>query len=235
MTDPFGQALLDHARDERTAPLWQVDGEWEREHPIEKFYFEPRPPDGEVTAFLETHLQGPSVDLGAGVGRDVAYFGEQFETVGLERSPALVTAMHERGLDARRGDMFALRETFDRDRFASALSVGTQLGLARSLGGVRSFLSELAYVTQPGATAVVDAYDPTTDDAHELLGYRGEPTRGLASRVMHFRYEGVREETLLFRLFSPERLREAVAPTRWRVVDSLASDGAHYRIALQKE
>lgn len=234
MTDPFGRALLDHARGERTTPLWQVDGETEREHPVERFYFELRAGDGRVTTFLERHLQGPLVDLGAGVGRDVAYFGDRFETVGLERSPALVTAMRERGLTAREGDMFALRETFDRDRFGAALAVGTQLGLAGSLDGVRSFLADLAFVTRPDATAVVDAYDPTADGASELLGYRRDPARGLAGRVMYFRYEGVRGETLLFRLFSPERLREAVAPTRWRVVDSLADDGPHYRVALRK-
>jgi hypothetical protein len=131
--------------------------------------------------------------------------------------------------------MFALQATFDRDRFASALAVGTQLGLAQSPAGVQSFLADLAYVTRPDATAVVDAYDPTSVDAADLLGYRSEPTPGLAGRVMHFAYEGERGETLLFRLFSPARLRAAVAPTRWRVVDTLAGDSAHYRVALRKE
>lgn len=236
MSDPFGRALLDHARGERTAPLRQIDGEWERDHPIEQFYFEPRDPEAETTAFLERHLHGPLVDLGAGVGRDVRYFSEQCETVGLERSPHLVTAMEERGVErAVEGDMFALQATFDRDRFASALAVGTQLGLAQSPAGVQSFLADLAYVTRPDATAVVDAYDPTSVDAADLLGYRSEPTPGLAGRVMHFAYEGERGETLLFRLFSPARLRAAVAPTRWRVVDTLAGDSAHYRVALRKE
>lgn len=235
MSDPFGRALLDHARDERTAPLRQIDGEWERDHPIEQFYFEPRNPETEATAFLEHHLRGPLVDLGAGVGRDVRYFRDQFETVGLERSPHLVTAMQERGIErAVEGDMFALRETFDRDQFASALAVGTQLGLAQSPAGVQSFFTDLAYVTRPDATAVVDAYDPTAEGARELLGYRSEPTPGLAGRVMQFAYEGTRGEILLFRLFSPARLRTAVAPTRWRVVDTLTGDGAHYRVALQK-
>ncbi len=177
MSDPFGRALLDHARGERTAPLRQIDGEWERDHPIEQFYFEPRDPEAETTAFLERHLHGPLVDLGAGVGRDVRYFSEQCETVGLERSPHLVTAMEERGVErAVEGDMFALQATFDRDRFASALAVGTQLGLAQSPAGVQSFLADLAYVTRPDATAVVDAYDPTSVDAADLLGYRSEPT-----------------------------------------------------------
>jgi len=235
VSDPFGRALLDHARGERTAPLGQIDGERVRDHPVEEFYFEPREPGREATTFLEHHLQGPLVDLGAGVGRDVQYFGEQFETVGVEHSPHLVTAMRERGVErAVEGDMFALWETFDRDRFGSALAFGTQLGLAQSPAGVQSFLADLAVVTRPDATAVVDAYDPTTESATELLGYRSEPTPGLAGRVMHFEYEERRGETLLFRLFSPARLRAAVAPTRWAVVDTLASDDAHYHAALQK-
>jgi hypothetical protein len=81
---------------------------------------------------------------------------------------------------------------------------------------------------------VVDAYDPTVAGASELLGFRSEPTPGLASRVMHFTYEGCRGDTLLFRLFSPARLRAAVAPTRWRVVDTLASDSLRYQVALER-
>lgn len=237
MSDPFGRALLDHARSERDAPLMQIDGEWEREHPIESFYFGERTAGDDSTEFLNQWLSGPLLDIGSGVGRDPLYFQEQFETVAIEVSDHLVAAMDERGVDdARHGDMFALREQFDRDRFASAHALGTQLGLAKSMDGIRSFLDGLAFVTESEAAAVVDNYDPTRIDGDEMLGYRADPTPGLAFRVMHFEYEGDRGQTLLFRLFSPDKLRAACVPTPWRVdTVRVPPESSHYKAVLVKE
>ena len=232
--DPFGRAIRDHHRGERTEPLYQFDGAARLEHPIERFYFEPVTPADVDDDPVLSSLSGPLLDLGAGAGRHALRFQERFETVAVEVSDHLVATMRERGVDdARRGDMFALRETFERDRFGGALAIGTQLGLAGSMDGLRRFLSELAYVTAPAATAVVDCYDPGRAAASDLLGYRGDPAPGLASRVMTFEYEGEVGETLLFRLFSPDRLREATIGTDWRVETvTYGDEGAHYRALL---
>jgi len=115
--------------------------------------------------------------------------------------------MRDRGVvDVREGDMFALRDAFERDRFASALAIGTQIGLAGSMRGLSAFLGDLAFVTTPGATAVIDSYDPDHPGAADLLGYREDPTPGLAHRVMWFAYDGETDPTLHFRLFAPDRL-----------------------------
>jgi len=244
MRSAFGGALLDHYRDERSAPLIQRDGPETREHPIERFYFGSFDAADELWGTLGGHLAGPMVDLGAGAGRHALHFQEQFETVAVEPDPQLVTLMRERGVeDAREGDMFALRETFDRDRFASALAYGTQVGLAGSMAGLRSFLCDLAHVTRPDGTAVLDAYDPTTFDPDDptaldpadLLGYRADPAPGLASRVMTFEYEDTVDETLLFGLFSPARFREATVGTDWSVVAVHQDDGdPHYVVVLER-
>lgn len=237
MSDPFGRALLDHARGDRTQPLWQVEGETRREHPIEEFYFGKRTPDQDSTGYLSEWLSGPMLDMGAGVGRDARYFQERMETIALELSEHLVTAMDERGVEnTRLGDMFALRESFERDRFRSAHALGTQLCLATSQTALRSFLADLAFVTTADATAVVDAYDPTDGGAVDKLGYHPDPTPGVAFRTFHFEYEDTRGETLLFRLFSPDRLREAAVSTPWTVADVSYRSGtsAHYRAALAK-
>jgi SAM-dependent methyltransferase len=271
--DPFGRALRDHHRGEREAPLIVRDGSETREHPIEEFYFGERDPDAAATAWLDDWLvrDGPLVDLGAGVGSDALYYGERVETVAVEVSPALVETMRERGVaDAREGDMFDLRASFDRDRFAAALVRGTQLGLAGSLSGIRRFLGELAAVVRPGGAAVVDSYDPSTGgeptgaeatdgatgdhdgepdgrDGGEdgegggpgnLLGYRSHPAPGLAGRAFHFEYEGEVGRTLVFRLLSPDRLREACVGTGWRVAAVHRAPGAasgYYRAALRRQ
>lgn len=236
-TDPFGRAVRDFHQGEQTAPLRQRDGPETREHPIEAFYFESFSVDDEDSAWLDAWLEGPLLDMGAGAGRHALYFQDRFETVAIETSEHLVETMGERGVeDARRGDMFSLRETFGRDRFRSALAYGTQLGLAGSMQGLREFLADLARVTTPEAGAVLDCYDPDSAAATELLGYRPDPTPGLAHRVFHFKYEERVGETLLFRLFGPERLREAAAGTGWKLADVRRAGGneAHYCAALQK-
>ncbi|WP_418279889.1 class I SAM-dependent methyltransferase [Halorubrum sp. DTA98] len=237
MSDAFGRAIRDHHRGERTEPLLHRDGGDTTEHPIEAFYFSEFDPDAD-DGWLTSWLRGPLVDLGAGTGRHALYFQERFETVAIEPSAALVETMRERGVDdAREGDMFALRETFERDRFRSALSNGTQLGLAGSMCGLSEFLGDLSFVTTPNATAVLDSYDPNHPATRELIGYRHDPTPGLADRVMFFEYEGESNPILRIRLFSPDRLREAAIGTGWEVAD-VARGGDeneyHYRAALRK-
>ncbi|WP_254547322.1 class I SAM-dependent methyltransferase [Halomarina pelagica] len=236
-TDPFGRAIFDFQRDELEEPLIQRDGDEAHEHPMRENYFgELNSTSGERGRWLVSMLEGPLLDIGAGAGRDTLYFQEQFETVAIEVSEHLVETMRERGVtDARRADMFELRGTFERDRFRSALVYGTQLGLAGSMQGLRRFLGDLAFVTTSDATAIVDCYDPEREETADLLGYRADPTPGLAYRVMHFEYDGAIGETLLFRLFSPDRLREAAVGTGWDVAEIRRSPATpHYRAALEK-
>lgn len=231
----FGQALLDHHRGGRESPLYQRDGEERLEHPVADFYFGDFA-DETGADWLASWLDGPLLDLGAGAGRDALHFQAEYETVALEVDGALATLLRERGVDrVVQGDMFALGETFGAESFQSVLSVGTQLGLATSVAGLEAFFDDLATVTTADATAVVDAYDPTYDGASGMLGYRGDPTPGLASRVVQYEYEGTVDPILLFRLFSPARLREAVADTPWAVAEvTRPHDVYYYRAALTR-
>jgi hypothetical protein len=65
MAGPFGRALRDHYRGERTAPLVERAGSERREHPVEQFYFGTFPEDGCDAAWLQSWLAGPLVDVGA--------------------------------------------------------------------------------------------------------------------------------------------------------------------------
>jgi hypothetical protein len=232
--DPYGRAIRDFHLGEQTAPLIDRCGEATREHPIERFYFG----SFEGDDWLDRWLNGPLLDMGAGVGQHSLYFQERYETVAIEVSEHLVQTMRERGVeDARLGDMLALRATFDRDRFRSAFAHGTQLGVAGSMAGLREFLGDLAHVTGPEATAVVDSDDPDHERAPDILGFRPDPTPGLAYRLYHFEYEGDVSEPLLLRLFSPDRVREAAIGTGWEVAEiqrSADGDVPHYRAALVK-
>jgi hypothetical protein len=230
-TDPFGRAIRDHYLGEREEPLVDRDGDESREHRIEQWYFGTHSGD----TWRDEWMHGPLLDMGAGAGRDALYYQERFETVAIEVSEHLVETMRDRGVaDVRLGDMFSLREQFDRDRFGSAHAIGTQVGLAGSMAGVRAFLDDLAYVTRPDATAVIDNYAPDRAATQDLFAYRPDPAPGLAYRVFHCEYEGETGRTLLFRLFSLDRLRAATVGTPWTVVAT--SDGeTQWRAILAKE
>jgi len=233
-SDPYGRAIRDHYLGEQEEPLVDRDGADSREHPIEAFYFGEVTGDSETQRWVDSWLDGPLLDVGAGVGTEALYWQERFETVAIDVSDHLVETMRDRGVEHPvQGDMFALRESFDRDRFRSVHAAGTQLELAGSIHGLRRFLGDLDAVTTADATAVLDCHDPEHGDASELFGYRPDAAPGLAYRVFHSEYEGDVGETLLFRLFSPDRLREAAIGTGWEVAEIQRSDsGYHYRAAL---
>ncbi|MEF8812615.1 MAG: class I SAM-dependent methyltransferase [Halovenus sp.] len=237
-TDPYGRAIHDHHVGERDDPLYDVDGSERRNHPIERFYFEPFRAESDAGAWVSAWLDGPLLDLGAGAGRHTLYFQERFEAVAIDASEYLVAVMRDRGVeDARHASMFNLHEHFGRDRFRSVLSIGTQLNLAGSMQGLRRLLGDLAYVTTPDATAVVDSYDPSVTATTGVFGFRPDPEPGLSYRVYHYEYgEDVGPE-LLFRLFSPDRLHEAVAGTGWTVAGVRRhppTSDVQYRAALSK-
>jgi hypothetical protein len=235
VADAFGQALLDHDSGGREHPLRQCDGEAELIHPVGEFYFDAFA-DQPGAQFVQSWLDGPLLDVGAGAGRDALAFQDRFEVVALEISEHLVTLMDERGVrDPRQGDMFALPEQFEPGRFHSALVLGTQMGLAKSMAGLTDFLNDLATITDGTATAVLDGYDPTYEGAREMLGFRADATPGLGFRVIRYEYGDLVGDTLLFRLFSPDRLREAAAATNWTVAEvHRPHDAYYYQAALSK-
>jgi hypothetical protein len=215
MSDPFSRALSDLHAGALRSPVYYRDGGTREAVDLEGYFDVVEvDPDGPLASWLE----GPLLDVGAGVGRHALSFQEQFETVAIDRRGALVEVMEDRGVeDARVADMFALPEAFERDRFRSAMAVGTQAGLAGTIDGLREFLSDLAYVTTPGATAVIDGFDPTHERTRTKLDFRADPAPGLAYRLLQVEYDGEVGRPWLYRLFTPERVREATAGTAWGV------------------
>lgn len=228
--DPFGRAIRDHYLGDRDVPLIDRDGDETREHSIERWYFGEHSED----AWRDAWMEGPLLDIGAGAGRDTLYYQEQFETIAIEVSNHLVETMRDRGVrDARLANMFDLCGHFDRDRFRSAHSIGTQVGLAGSIAGVRQFLSDLAYVTTPDAAAILDNYAPEREHTKDVFAFRDDLMPGLAYRVYHEEYEGEVGETLMFRLFSVDRLREATVGTQWEVTE-VKYEETQWRAILEK-
>lgn len=104
--------------------------------------------------------------------------------------------------------MFDLPEEFGKNRFESAVALGTQAGLSRSKQGLGRFLKDLAYVTTESATAILDGYDPEHEDTKEILDYYQDPSDGLAYCLLQMEYNGILSEIWLYRSFTPDRVRD---------------------------
>lgn len=248
--DALGTAMLDFQRGGLRGEATHRDGGETWPAFVEENYF------GDHGSWLADHeeerelyesLTGPLLDVGCGAGGHGCYYQDRFETVAFDVSPNAVEAARERGVeDARVLDMFEMPDAFPRERFRSAIVVGTQTGLAGSLDGVSAFLADLARVTTDDAVALVDSYDPTRIDsetADEFGGYRPDPRDGVCRRTFHVEYDreterGERERlvgpTLSFVLFSPARLRDACVGTPWRVADVVRRE-VYYKAKLVRE
>jgi len=232
MPDPFAQALYDHRFDELREPLRYRRGEETEAVGIE-FYFDQVDLDG---SWLASWLDGPVLDMGAGAGRHALALQDRFETVAIEQTERLVEVLHDRGVeDARLVDMFELREAFPENRFESAMALGTQACLSRSMRGLEGFLDDLAHVTTADGTAIIDSYDPEHTHTKEKLDYYEDPAEGLAYRVLQMEYDGTLGEPWLYRLFTPDRVREVVAETAWTVADVQYGPEYLYQVALEKQ
>ncbi|MFC4540874.1 class I SAM-dependent methyltransferase [Halosolutus amylolyticus] len=243
--DPLGRAMLAF---QRGAPgrLRYRDGADTQDGRVEEFYFEPpKEWDDDWVALLSRLAdREPTLDIGCGAGQHALWWQERdVDVTAIDASPGAVAAASERGVEnPLEMDMFDL--AFDRDRFGAVLCVGTQLGLGGSLAGISDLLAEFARVTDGGALAVVDNYDPTRLD-DDFFGYRPDPRPGIAHRCFHFEFEREATDgdgssdreigpTLHFLLCSPDRLAEATIGTPWEVRSVHRDDGAYYRAVLDK-
>ena len=218
--------MLDFQRGRHRGNCLHRDGDSVWDANVYGFYFRPPESWDDALCDLLDILPEPVLDAGCGAGQHSLYLQERGqEVVAVDVSPNAVRAARERGVvDARVMDVFDL--SVSPDRFGSVLVKGTQAGLAGSLSSMRSFLADLASVTDGDGVAVVDSYDPANLD-ETFPGYRTDLREGLARRTFHVEYErptpvGWTREvgpTLDFLLFGPGRLREVTEGTPWIVTD----------------
>lgn len=230
--------MYDHVSDRPVGDLVYRDGAVTEPHDVVGTYLTDPADWSPAWRRRLASLDGPVLDVGCGTGKHATWLARGGrEVVGIDSSPNAIQTARHRGLrNALVMDMFDLG--FERDRFQSALVLGTQSGLAGSLPGVSAFLTDLARVTTGDATAIVDSYDPTGLDPDDFIGYRPDPRQGVARRSFHFEYDrpgGGREvgPALSFVLFGPDRLRDVLVGTPWELT-AVWPESAYYRTKLEK-
>ncbi|KAA9399333.1 class I SAM-dependent methyltransferase [Haloarcula sp. CBA1130] len=228
--DAFGRMVRDFHRDDLTArPQYRRDDDDVTEAHLAG-YFEPLSEWHPIERRLLPAVTGRVLDTGCGVGRHALTLQERgHDVLAVDRSPGAVAVARKRGVahpvvgDLRRPPG---------DGFDTVTVLGKQLGLGSSLADLRTTLTELAAVTQPGGRLVadmdtLDRADPETDAAH-----RTRP--GVAYRTFRVEYDGLAGPWTDLLLVTPSQFRAAVSETPW-TVDVLVGtekDGSAYGVRL---
>lgn len=184
--DVFGQALTDYHRGKTDASLLLHNSYGEAEDmPVDVFFRSPE----EFTELEHIALalcDGRTLDLGAGVGSHALHLQAQgIDVTALEISPLACGIMRQRGV-ARvvQADAF----TYAGERFDTILMLMNGIGLAGTLSGVETLLSQCAKLLNEGGQLLFDSSDISylyqDGDMPEPQTYRGE---------IQFQYEYGRE------------------------------------------
>ncbi len=219
MADAFGAALRDrHRGDLVETPVYWRPGSDEAEDARVERYFDPPTERSDFERDLVERCRGRVADLGCGAGRHALYLRDRGrEVVGADASPGAVAVARDRGVE--RAVVADLRAPPLADATVdSVLVLGTQVAAADSPDAQRAALREFARLTGDDGLAVVDQFDPTHPGAPDLFGYRDHPDPGFGRREFGVAYRGERDRLSTLHA-SPDRMREMVTGTPWRVAE----------------
>lgn len=120
------------------------------------------------------------------------------------------------------------------------LVFGTQLGVVRTVPGLRDALGEFARVTGPTGRVVADVTHPGRYVADVEAGVRldeatrVDPSAGIARRPMRTEYRDLVGPWIDLLMLDPAALRAAVVPTCWTVTDLIDDGGRDYIAVLDR-
>lgn len=186
----------------------------------------------------------PVADIGCGAGQHALALGERgVDTVGIDPSGLALRTARARGVDRLlAGDLTAL--PLGVDAVDAVFMCGTQLGIAGSVEGLRAVLRDFDRAVADGGRVVADLKDPVEQAAAlDAEGLRHTDTddivrvdadRGVGLRRMRTEYDGAVGPWVELLLLTPAAAGRAVAPTPWRLVDTLHGDGSRYYLVLER-
>lgn len=215
--DVWGRVLADFARG---LPARYVvrrdDGQVDDDSP--EYYFAPPEDWLPCERAALAAVRGPVLDLGCGVGRVALVLQRTgIEVVAVDRSPGAVRLARERGVrDARLGDVSA--RSLPRGRFATALLLGNNLGIAGSLKATESLLGELRRRLGPEGAVVFSTCDPLAAGAPKPAGGRRR-RRYIGEFRLRIEYEGQVGPWFGLVLFDRLTLERLARRTGWRVAE----------------
>lgn len=238
--DAFGRMVWDYYRGEYdgSGVYRSHTGEARDGHP-EWYFGEDWPPSTDRALDRVCERAGRVLDLGCGAGKHATHLQRRGVTVvGGDPSPLALRTARARGL--RQAAVMDLRALPAADGALDVVVVlGTQLGVARTVEGLRDALGEFARATGPDGRVVADVTHPERYLAAVEAGEMSDETTdvdlsaGVARRRLRTEYRGLAGPWIDLLMLSPAALSRAVAPTGWTVTDRI-DHGREYVVVLDR-
>jgi SAM-dependent methyltransferase len=220
MTDVWGSIYRDHLEGRIHPHVIERDDGLEHQIQSAEAYF--KAPRSEIERQYLDALDGPVLDLGAGVGSHALYLEARgLEVTAVDSSEGAIEVCQRRGCrDARVMDLRSLE--LERGHYAAFIVMGNTLGIHQTPETLPTLLRTLAHAARPRARLFCAMLDPldTNDPIHLRYHQRnrekGQPP-GLS--VIRLRYRDLVDEWV--RLWMPTRdeLQSAVSDSGWSMVD----------------
>lgn len=239
-SDAFGRTLEAYHAGENTFEFVERDDGLLNATDVEYYFAEHEEWSEQIQEAVE-HATGRVLDVGCGAGRIGLHLQEQgHEVVGIDVSERAIEVCRKRGLrDARVLDIEDVgTDTLD-GNFDTVLMCGNNFGLVGTRENAPDVLGRLARVTRDDATLIAQSRDPLATDKpahrsyHDLNRERGRLPGAIRMRVRYKRYATPWYDYLFA---GPETMRELVAPTEWRVSETIERENTlNYVGILGKE
>jgi SAM-dependent methyltransferase len=236
--DAFGAALHDY---------FESDGQRARIHIIERDdgfidnadtaqYFAAPEQWSKLDRWALEGVDGRVLDIGAGGGRAALLLHERgCDVTALDVSPLAAEVCAKRGV---RATFAGTIEEFAATRpapFDSFVLLGNNLGLLRSADYAPVLLHLLETIARPGAALSGTCLNPyrTDDPLHLAYHERNRAAHRMPCQLrMRVRYRDLATDWWDYLFMSLEELRGLVAPTPWRIEETL-EDGPLYAVRMR--
>ena len=170
--EPFGRAIYDYWRGNTSAELVHEFKNGRKKSLPVSVFFRSR------EEFLSTdnvfkYCQGRILVVGAGTGVHVLELEHQgYDVTAIDICPQAVHIMKERGvMDARHQDFLQ----FDGEHFNTICILGHNIGMCKTLGGIRGLLRRCEKILYPGGRLLVNSVkEPGSAGSPSPKNYPGE-------------------------------------------------------------
>jgi SAM-dependent methyltransferase len=213
---PFGKALMDWHRGERTPGIVNVlrDDGWTTTMAIGGFFRNADDLAVERTAL--TLCKGRVLDSGAGSGIHSLFLQQQgFEVSAIDILPEAVEIMHESGVrDARLADIFNLAG----EHFDTIIMMGHGIGVVENLYGLGRFLEHAKELMEPDGQVLLTSTDIRTWTVPDRVSYvkKNRDSGKYAGEIrMRFGYKDTVGSYFTWLHVDPETLHSQAAEHGW--------------------
>jgi SAM-dependent methyltransferase len=230
--DAFGEMVWDAFHDELAErPRYRRDDGDVTEAHLDAYFTTPESWRAGLHEALD-RLDGPVLDVGCGPGKHARFLQKQgHDVLAIDRSPGAIAVAREWGVD--HAAVMDIRDAAVLDSaFEGSIVLGKQIAVGDSPSDLRSTLSTLASVVEPGGRLVADFDAPERRGDGYLDDHWVED--GLAYRTFRVEYDDLVGPWVDVLMLELDTLEGIVSETPWEIDAVDRGDGSDYLVVFER-